>query len=88
MAYTIEWASPALRSMQRLPDKLAVAVVEFVPGGLADNPARVGWPGRWELEGLRSARRGDYGVVYRIDDSRRVVVLEAIAHRTDVYRAG
>jgi mRNA-degrading endonuclease RelE of RelBE toxin-antitoxin system len=86
MGYAIEWASPALRSLRRLPDKVAVAVVEFVYGGLAENPQRVGRPLRWELEGLHSARRGDYRVVYRIDENRRVVIVEAIAHRADVYR--
>jgi mRNA interferase RelE/StbE len=86
MPYAIEWASPALRSLQRLPDKVGAAVVEFVYGGLAENPARVGRPLRWELEGLHSARRGDYRVVYRIDDTQRVVNIEAVAHRADIYR--
>lgn len=86
MPYAIEWASPALRSLQRLPDKVGAAVVEFVYGGLAENPARVGRPLRWELEGLHSARRGDYRVVYRIDDTQWVVIIEAVAHRADMYR--
>ena len=86
MPYAIEWASPALRSLQRLPDKVGAAVVEFVYGGLAENPARVGRPLRWELEGLHSARRGDYRAVYRIDDTQRVVIIEAVAHRADIYR--
>jgi mRNA-degrading endonuclease RelE of RelBE toxin-antitoxin system len=67
-------------------DKVAVAVVEFVYGGLAENPQRAGRPMLWELEGLHSARRGDYRVAYRIDENRRVVIVEAIAHRADVYR--
>jgi mRNA interferase RelE/StbE len=86
MPYAIEWASPALRSLQRLPDKVGTAVVEFVYGGLAENPARVGRPLRWELQGLHAARRGDYRVVYRIDDTRQVLIIEAVAHRADIYR--
>jgi mRNA-degrading endonuclease RelE of RelBE toxin-antitoxin system len=38
------------------------------------------------LEGLYSARRGDHRIIYRIDDGRRVILIEAIAHRADVYR--
>ncbi len=84
--YEIAWTSPARRSLPKLPEKVASAVVEFVYGSLAANPARVGKPLRLDLEGLHSARRGDYRVVYRVDpDLRRVDVL-AIEHRSTAYR--
>jgi len=86
MSYGVEWSSPAVRALQQLPERVATAVVELVYGGLAENPARVGRPLRWELEGLHSARRGDYRVIYRIDDERSMVTIETIAHRSDVYR--
>jgi mRNA-degrading endonuclease RelE of RelBE toxin-antitoxin system len=86
MRYEVEWSAPARRALQQLPERAATAVVEFVYGGLAENPARVGHPLRWELDGVHAARRGDYQVVYRIDDHRAMVTVEAIAHRSDVYR--
>jgi mRNA interferase RelE/StbE len=85
-AYEVEWASVALRALDRLPEKVATAVIEFVYGRLAVNPRRVGRPLRFELEGLHSARRGDYRIVYRIDDEHAAVVIDAIAHRSDVCR--
>ena len=84
--YGVEWASPSRRSMGRVPDNVAAAVIEFVYGALADNPRRVGRALRVELEGLHSARRGDYRIVYLIEEDRRVIVIEAIGHRADVYR--
>lgn len=84
--YRIEWAGPAARSLNRIPEKAAIAAVEFIYGPLADDPHRVGRRLRLELEGLHVARRGDYRIVYCVDDARRVVVIEAIAHRADVYR--
>jgi mRNA-degrading endonuclease RelE of RelBE toxin-antitoxin system len=72
--------------MHRLPNKTAGAVIESAYGTLAENPHRVGRALRWELEGLHSARRGDYRIVYRIDERRRTVVISAVAHRADVYR--
>ena len=84
--YTIGWASPARRALARLPEKVATAVVEFLYGSLAANPHRVGKPLKLGLEGLRSARRGDYRVIYRIDDNRRRVEVVAIEHRSDIYR--
>jgi mRNA-degrading endonuclease RelE of RelBE toxin-antitoxin system len=61
-----------------------------VPGatGTAPRPARtgVGKPLKLGLEGLHSARRGDYRVIYRIDDQRRPIDVVAIEHRSDIYR--
>ena len=84
--FAIEWASSALRSLDGLPDKIATACVEFVYGGLVENPHRVGRPLRFELEGKHSARRGDFRVVYEIDDHLHLVTVLAIDHRSDIYR--
>lgn len=83
--YRIEWASPAKRALARLPERVATAAIEFIYGPLAEQPQRVGHPLRFELEGKHSAHRGDYRVVYEIDEAAGLVVL-AIAHRSDVYR--
>jgi len=62
--YVIAWTAPARRALARLPEKVATAVVEFLYGSLAASPHRVGKPLRLGLEGLNSARRGDYRVIY------------------------
>lgn len=82
----VHWAGAARRALQRLPEKVAAAAVEFIYGTLAADPHRVGRPLRFELEGRHSAHRGDYRVVYRIDDQRRRVYVEVIGHRADMYR--
>jgi mRNA interferase RelE/StbE len=84
--FEVHWAAPARRSLRRLPEKVATSVIELVYGPLAANPTRVGRPLRFELEGAYSAHRGDYRVVYRIDDRRHRVQILAIGHRADVYR--
>jgi mRNA-degrading endonuclease RelE of RelBE toxin-antitoxin system len=47
---------------------------------------QVGRPLRMELEGLLSARRGDYRVLYQVDDKRHRVNIVTVEHRGDVYR--
>ena len=84
--YAIAWTAPAPRALARLPGKAATAAVEFLYGSLAADPRRVGKPLRLGLDGLRSARRGDYRVIYRIDDQHRRVDVVAIEHRSDIYR--
>lgn len=84
--FEVAWTSPARRSLNRLPEKVATAVVEFAYGSLAANPPRVGKPLKLALAGLYSARRGDYRVVYRINTERRRVDVIAVEHRSDIYR--
>ena len=86
MSNAVTWTATATRALQRLPEKVATAAVEFIYGSLAGNPQRVGKPLRFELEGLHSARQGDYRVVYEIDQPRATVTILAIQHRADVYR--
>jgi mRNA interferase RelE/StbE len=84
--FAIAWTAPGRRALARLPEKVATAPVEFLYGSLAANPHRVGKPLKLGLEGLHSARRGDYRVIYRIDDQHRRVDVMAIEHRSDIYR--
>ena len=63
-----------------------MAVIEFVMGPLRDNPHRVGKPLVGDLAGFWSARRGAYRVVYAIDEAAKVVRVDRIDHRADVYR--
>lgn len=60
------------------------AIVEFVYGPLAEHPRRVGKPPARELAGRYSARRGTFRIIYRITDD--AVVIEAVRHRSTIYR--
>ena len=84
--FAVAWATASPRALIKLPEKAATAVVEFLYGSLAASPHRIGKPLKLGLAGLHSARRGDYRVIYRIDDQRRLVTVIAIEHRSDIYR--
>jgi mRNA-degrading endonuclease RelE of RelBE toxin-antitoxin system len=85
-----EWdlavAAPARRALDRIPSKVAIAVLDFMLGPLIENPSRVGKPLRGDLAGLYSARVGAYRIVYEIDRSARRVLVVMIDHRADIYR--
>jgi mRNA-degrading endonuclease RelE of RelBE toxin-antitoxin system len=79
--------SPSVeRTLDRLPQKAAAAIVEFLLGPLTEDPHRVGLPLRRELEGLRAARRGPYRVVSEVDEQTRQIRVLWVDHRADVYR--
>jgi mRNA-degrading endonuclease RelE of RelBE toxin-antitoxin system len=85
--FEIAWSPRALRDLARLPEKVAAAAFEFVYGALAENRHRVGHELRFELEGKHSANRGDYRIVYAIDDGARLATILAIDHRSKIYRS-
>lgn len=86
MTYVIRWASPARRAIENtLPEGVATAVWEFANGALAENPQRVGKRLLRELAGYWSARRGQYRVIYAIDDQTATVTIMTVDHRRDVY---
>jgi mRNA interferase RelE/StbE len=84
--YELRVAGSAVRQLDRLPEKVAVAIVEFMLGPLLDDPHRVGGELRRELAGLYSARRGTYRVVHAIDEEASTVNVLRIDHRSAIYR--
>ncbi len=58
----------------------------FIFGSLAGDPRRPGKPLQRELEGRWAARRGDYRIVYRLDEETKTMIVLKIGHRSDVYR--
>ncbi len=66
-------APAAERSLSRLPEGVATAIVEFILGPLLDEPRRVGKPLQRELADYWSARRGRL--------PRRLPARQGIGHR-------
>lgn len=86
MTYRILLSPRARRALEvDLPEVVAAACAEFVFGALAENPQRVGKPLRDDLEGLYSARRGQFRVIYTIHEAQVVVRVISIRHRRDAY---
>lgn len=86
MAYQVELTPEARRHLNRLPEKIRDIAIALMLGGISENPHRVGKPLVGELEGLRSARRGDFRVVYEIEEETKTVVVLRVQHRSVVYR--
>jgi mRNA interferase RelE/StbE len=85
-AFSLRVSGPAERSLARLPERFAAAITEFITGPLLENPRRVGKSLGLDLKGFHGARCGAYRIVYWIDDTQHVVIVDRIDHRADVYR--
>jgi len=85
--YEIEITPEGLRHLERLPDKVRAAVIETILGSIAENLQRAAKPIRGELDGLYSARRGEFRVIYEIDEGAEIVLVHRARHRREAYRA-
>jgi len=85
-SYEVEITPEGLRHLNRLPEKVRAAVLGTIFGSIADNPRRAGKPLRGELEGLYAARRGEFGVIYEIDEEAGTVLVHRAQHRGKAYR--
>jgi mRNA interferase RelE/StbE len=86
--YELGLTRPARRAISELlPEDVAAAAVEFITGPLLVAPYRVGKPLRNALSGLHSARLAtQWRVLYRIDESKHVVIVQDIQRRSTAYR--
>lgn len=84
--YEVFFTRSARRALEiSLPESVAAAAFEFIVGPLAGNPRRLGKPLREPLAPRYSARRGEYRVLYRIEDHRVVIEIVTVEHRRDAY---
>jgi mRNA-degrading endonuclease RelE of RelBE toxin-antitoxin system len=85
--YGIVVAGPAARAISETPpEAVATAVIDLITGPLVANPHQVGKPLRRELDGVWSARRGTFRILYRIDEPNHEVVVLRVEHRGTAYR--
>lgn len=86
MSYRIEVAAAALRQLRKL-DQTARRRVQAAIELLAQEPRPagakklVGGDGEWRV------RTGDYRIVYEVHDDVLLVLVIAVGHRRDIYKA-
>ncbi len=86
--YELKISPTARRQLaEALPEAVAFAAYEFIAGPLLDEPQRVGKRLQPPLSDRYSARRGTYRVIYRIDETQRLVTVVGVVRRADAYRA-
>lgn len=84
--YEVRITPEGLRHLNKLSAKVRDAALAAVVGPICENPHRLGKALVGEMAGLYAARRGDYRIIYEIDDSARSVVVHRVQHRAGVYR--
>ena len=86
MTWHVDFSLSAQRDLNQVSARVGPSLLEFIYSGIAENPQRRGKALRGEMDGVWSARRGDYRVLYRIDEAGRTVQVLRVAGRGIAYR--
>ncbi|MBI3553195.1 MAG: type II toxin-antitoxin system RelE/ParE family toxin [Elusimicrobia bacterium] len=84
MSYRVEFETRARKEFLDLPNE-AVRRLSPVFDDLAADPRPPGAKKLAGVDGYR-IRKGDYRVLYKIDDKNRLVRVFRVGHRREVYR--
>lgn len=84
MNFDVQLTNTAQKELRRLPKKVKQQVANALDA-LEKDP-RVGSPLHWQLKGYWSYHTGNYRIIYEIDDNNKIVLVNHIKHRRNVYR--
>jgi mRNA interferase RelE/StbE len=85
MAFRIEWKKSTRKDLRKLPANAADKIVEAVEN-LAENPFPHGVEKLSGSEHAYRIRLGDYRIVYEVVTESKLVEIQRVRHRKDVYR--
>lgn len=88
MAWRIEFESAATKDLQKVDRQVARRITSFLRERVATlaDPRSIGQSLRGERFGeFWKYRVGDYRIIARIEDSRLVVLIVRLGHRSKVY---
>ena len=85
MAFRIEWKKSTRKDLRKLPANAADKIVEAVEQ-LSQNPCPHGVEKLSGSEHAYRIRLGDYRVVYEVVAESKLIEVQRVRHRKDVYR--
>ena len=85
MAFRVEWKKSTRKDLRKLPPNVVDRVLETVEQ-LAENPFPAGVEKLAGSEHAYRVRVGDYRVVYEVVTKTKLVEIQRVRHRKDVYR--
>ena len=87
MAWTVEFDAGVEKDLKKLGRTAQQKILSYLETRIAidEDPRRFGKALKHELSGCWRYRVDDYRVIARIEDSRFVVLVIAVGHRSNVY---
>lgn len=83
--YKIEWKKAAEDNLNKIPSEAALKIYDRVESYLAQSPKELGKALVGKYSGLYRYRYGDYRIIYEIDKTNKILIINRVGHRSDVY---
>jgi mRNA interferase RelE/StbE len=87
LGWTIEYSASALRHLKKIDRTMVAEILDYMDNRVAtaDEPRDFGKPLRHAKFGLWRYRVRDHRIICQFDAARRVVIVQAIGHRSTIY---
>lgn len=87
MSYSVEYDPQSVRDLEQLVSPLRQRIIKKIQW-LADNFEQVQpLPLSANLAGFYKLRVGDYRVIYEVDHVIRIITIDRVGHRRDIYES-
>ena len=83
--YRVDFRGSAQRELDRLDRHIIARVIEAIDR-LGEQPRPIGVRKLGGADNTYRVRVGEYRIVYTIDDSRQIVTIDRVRHRSDACR--
>jgi mRNA interferase RelE/StbE len=83
--YKVEWKEAAENNLDELPSEIALKIHDRVESHLTQLPKQLGKALVGQYKGLYRYRYGDYRILYEIDVDNRLIIINRIGHRKEIY---
>lgn len=83
--YKTKWEDKAEEDLDQLPSEIALKVHDRVESHLTQLPKQLGKALVGQYKGLYRYRYGDYRILYEIDADNRLIIINKIGHRKEIY---
>lgn len=83
--YKVEWKEAAEDNLDELPSELALKIHDRIENHLVQAPKQLGKALVGQYKGLYRYRYGDYRILYEIDADNRLIIINRIGNRKEIY---
>ena len=83
--YKVEWKEAAEDNLDQLPSTIALKIHDRIESHLVLSPKQLGKALVGQYKGLYRYRYGDYRILYEIDADNRLIIINRIGHRKEIY---
>jgi len=83
--YKVLWSEIARNDLPSINRNIALKLEEKINNYLAQAPKELGKALVGKYSGLYRYRYGDYRIIYEIDKTNKILIINKIGHRSDIY---